>query len=365
MDILKIISIMIVFVYHIMMDMYVIHPMHNLKFIEELLIRPNVHIVMVACAIFVLISGATIKLNERNESLFDFYKRRLLKLLIPFYITYVIYFIIKAITFKNIHLFGGIEKWRFIWTILGVDEYLNAAGIKTFTLGIGEWFLGCILICYIFYPILSYFDKKYKIATFVLMTIYNIFINVFYEKLNIQMPQHFNVLCQIYNFYIGIFIASFLKNVEYLSINRIAINIFCCIISVFFYFCPRNIGIVENVKSGIALSGGVYLLNLVSAIPDNIKVTIMSVAICILFSNIERVIERCEIIVELIKKFGLISFEFFLTHHFVIYEVDYLLGYRRLGGLATLAVMVIDFVLTLLFALLVNKISKMINRFIV
>lgn len=338
-DLLKIISIMTIFIYHIMMDMFVIHPMHNFSFLEILLIRPNVHMIMVVCAIFIFISGATIKLNERNESMFSFYKRRLTKLLIPFYITYIIYFVIKAITLKNIHLFGGIEKWRFIWTIFGVDEYLNAAGIKTFSLGIGEWFLGCILICYILYPLLSYFDKKNKMATFIVLTIYDILINVFYTKFNFKMPQHFNVLCQIYNFYLGIFIISFIKDKKNLKVNKIFLNVICIFVILFLYFCK-----------------------IVIKMPDNIKVSIMSVAICEIFSNFENVIEKNKIIINILDKFSVISFEFFLAHHFVIYEVDYLIGYRRVGGFATLFIIFAEILITILFAIIINKMSKSVNK---
>ena len=33
-DLLKVISILIVFMHHIMMDLYVVHPMHNLKILD-------------------------------------------------------------------------------------------------------------------------------------------------------------------------------------------------------------------------------------------------------------------------------------------------------------------------------------------
>ena len=68
-DLLKIISIGIIFIYHVMMDMYVIYPMHNMELLSNILLRPNVHLGMLACAIFIFISGATLKLNERNESI--------------------------------------------------------------------------------------------------------------------------------------------------------------------------------------------------------------------------------------------------------------------------------------------------------
>ena len=333
-DLLKLISILIVFFYHIMMDMYVIHPMHNLKFLETILIRPNVHLAMLACGIFILISGATLKLNERNESVLCFYKRRLTKILIPFYFAYIIYFIIKAITFKNIHLFGGIEKWRFIYTIFGIDEYLNAAGIKTFTLGIGEWFLGCIILCYLVYPLLSYLDKKYKIATFIVFTIYDILINVYYSRFNFAMPQHFNFLCQVYNFYLGIAIIdervfSKLKKCQFFGI----------LLVLFIYFCPFNINV-----------------------PDNIKITLCAVSLVTVFCNYESLLDKNNFMIGLIKKFNTISLEFFLVHHFVIYEIDYLLNYRRVGGVEFLVILFTELAIIILISTWISKLNKSCNQ---
>lgn len=333
-DLLKLISILIVFFYHIVMDMYVIHPMHNLKFLETIIIRPNVHLAMLACGVFILISGATLKLNERNESVLSFYKRRLTKILIPFYFAYIIYFIIKAITLKNIHLFGGIEKWRFIYTILGMDEYLNAAGIKTFTLGIGEWFLGCIILCYLVYPLLSYLDKKYKLITFIVFTIYDILINVYYSRFNFAMPQHFNFLCQVYNFYLGIAIID-----ERVFDKLKKCQIFGILLVLFIYFYPSIINI-----------------------PDNIKITLCAVSLVIVFYGFEKLLAKNDFIISFIKSFNAISLEFFLVHHFVIYEVDYLLNYRRVGGLEFLAVVFVELVVIILISIWINKFNKLCSK---
>ena len=161
-----------------MMDLYAIHPMHDLQILEVLIVRPNMNLGMIACALFIFISGATLALSKREEGVFTFYKKRLVRVLIPFYIAYIICFIIRVFNNGTVHIFGGVPKWKFIFTIIGLDEYLNACGIPTHTLGVGEWFLGCIILCYIFYPLIKYLHKKYPIATFALMTLYFVVINV-------------------------------------------------------------------------------------------------------------------------------------------------------------------------------------------
>ena len=329
-DLLKVISILIVFVHHIMMDLYVVHPMHNLIIFDTLIIRPNMNLGMIACGLFVLISGATLALKGREEEPIEFYKKRLLRVLVPFYIAYVIYFIIRVITYNTIFIYGGVPKWRFIFTIMGLDEYLSANGFRTFTLGVGEWFLGCILLCYLVYPFLYKVHRKNKYLTFTLMTIWFIFINFNYNRFHFVIASHMNFLCQIYNFYLGIV----LIDKEVLSKLKKWLLIITIPIILFFYF---------------------YMPELL--IPDNIKTTIVLVAIFITFYCLEDFISSFE----WLKRFTMfstkISLEIYLVHHFVIYQVDYMLGYRSLSGVETLIVIVFDLIVTIVLAIIVEKLS--------
>ena len=318
------------------MDMYIIHPMHNLKFIEDLTIRPNMHFAMIACGLFIFISGATITYSNKNRDVkpIEFYKKRLTRVLIPFYIAYIIYFVIKVVSLKNIFIYGGVPKWQFIWTILGLDEYLNACGVKTFSLGIGEWFLGCIIFCYLVYPFLYKAHKKNKILTFIVMTIYYIAFNINYGRFNFTIPSHMNFLCQVYHFYLGIVFADIANNKK-----NICLLIFAIPTILFFYFYKP-----------------------ILSIPDNFKTTIVVVAIITTFYLFENVIANNDILKNIIVKFNNISYEFFLVHHFVIYQVDFMLNYQRLDGMTTLGVIIIDLLLTIIFAMIVNRISKQVYK---
>ena len=330
-DLLKIISIILVFLHHIMMDLYIVHPMHNLRILEVLILRPNMNLGMIACGLFVLISGATLALKGREEEPIEFYKKRLIRVLIPFYIAYLMYFIIKVITLKTIYIFGGIPKWRFIFTILGIDEYLSANGIRTFSLGVGEWFLGCILLCYLVYPFLYKAHRKNKSVTFIVMTIWYVFINYNYDKFNFVIPSHMNFFCQIYNFYLGILLidkSTLSKLKKWLLLITIPIIIF-------FYFFVRPL-----------------------TLPDNMKTTIVLVSIFVTFYVLEDVISKFEWLKKFTVFFNKISLEIYLVHHFVIYQVDYMLGYRRLSGVETLLVISFDFVMTVLLAIVVEKLSR-------
>lgn len=313
------------------MDLYIVHPMHDLKILDTLILRPNMNLGMIACGLFVLISGATLALKGREEEPISFYKKRLIRVLIPFYIAYIIYFIIKAITYKTIFIYGGIPKWRFIFTLFGIDEYLSANGVRTFSLGIGEWFLGCILLCYLVYPFLYKAHRKNKYLTFAVMTIWFLFINYNYSSFNFVIPSHMNFLCQIYNFYLGIVLidkATLSKLKKWLLVITIPI------IAFFYFYKP------------------------VIMMPDNIKTTIVLVAIFISFYELEDVISSFAWLRTFTVFFNKISLEIYLVHHFVIYQVDYMLGYRQLNGIETLMVIVFDLVTTVVLAIIVAKLSE-------
>ena len=348
------------------MDMYVIHPMHNLKLFGDLTIRPNMHFAMIACGLFILISGATITFTNNNRDIkpIEFYKKRLMRVLIPFYIAYFIYFIIKVISLKNIHIYGGVPKWRIIFTILGMDEYLNACGVKTFSLGVGEWFLGCIIFCYLIYPFLYKAQKKNKILTFILMTVYYIVININYNKYNFAIPSHMNFLCQVYNFYLGMLIVD-VSNIVVVDINIVGADTIRL----------RKDKVCEHTHRMGKLSEPIWLLIItlpiilffyfykpILNIPDNFKTTLVVVSIIISFYIFENEIANNSFLKKVIPLFNIISYEFFLVHHFVIYQIDFMLNYRRLSGLKTLLVFVIDLLLTILLAAIVNKISKQIMK---
>ena len=157
-DIIKVICVFIIFIYHYYMDVDFVHHMYDLSILENILIRPNMHLALIACALFLMVSGATLKLNY-DGNILNFYKKRLLRILVPFYIAYFIAFCFKCINLNSTHIFDiNIPKINFIYTVLGMDEYMMAGGIPTFTLGVGEWFLGCIMICYLLFPLIYKLD---------------------------------------------------------------------------------------------------------------------------------------------------------------------------------------------------------------
>ncbi len=336
-EFIKVISIFIIFISHFIMDIDLTRHMHDLSHIYSFINTKNIHIGLISCAMFVLISGATlcISYSEKNLSYKDFIIKRLKRILIPYYIAYAICFFIYATNFRTLHIFQNrtVPPYYFIFTILGFDEYLNANGITTFTLGVGEWFLGCIIICYLFFPIIYKLNKKYKIATFIIFTIYFLFINFFYDNFNLTIPIYMNALYQIYNFYIGILlyydkIKNFLD--KYIKIT-LPISIITLIL-----FCYININM---------------------NIPIGIKITFCSFLTYYIFSHLESFLQKSNL-KNLLMLFNKYSYEFFLIHHTIIYQINFLLKYQPVGKKIVLFSLVIDFILTCLFAFVINILSK-------
>lgn len=338
-DFLKYIAIFIIFVYHICTDMYLFHPMRNLEIVFGLIVRPdrtyqNIHMAMVACAIFIFISGATIAINYRNENLLDFYKKRILKLLIPFYIVYIGWIFVRIINARSFNAFPefeNIESWRFIYTIIGLDQYLASFGVKTFAIGAGEWFLGCIILCYVAFPFLYKADKKSPKLIFICMTLFSLFINIFYGKFGFGETSHINFLCQVYNFYLGIAIINN-KLLDKIDKRIVLPSIFAILI---LYF------------------NKIYI----KLIPNNYLVTIFVLASVIIVYYFEKNIQKNKTLVNFLTGFSKISLEVFLVHHLVIYEIDLIFRYKRLGFILFSIAIILDVLLTLLLAKILKLIS--------
>lgn len=110
--------------------------------------------------LFILLSGLSLTLNlQKNDKVNwkTFYKKRILGVLPLLWIAYILQY------FRLFYLHGTTpivgEKWRIIFSILGLDGYLSQV-TTTFYLGIGEWFIGMIMFLYLFFPFLLYVLRK-------------------------------------------------------------------------------------------------------------------------------------------------------------------------------------------------------------
>ena len=110
--------------------------------------------------------------DEKCE-LINFYKKRFLSIYPMFWIAYFIAFLYQFYVNKGIDL--TVPKRNILLTILGFDGYF-AAVIPTFYI-LGEWFLGCIILIYIVFPLLRYLIRTHPVLLAVVaMVLYVIFL---------------------------------------------------------------------------------------------------------------------------------------------------------------------------------------------
>lgn len=148
-DLLRCTCFCFIIFYHLLFQLYLsgICPVERLN---PLFSNSNMHLATLGVAVFFMLSGASLSYTAKeNFSLAKYYKKRFLRILIPFYILYIVYFLFLLFQSHSVHnIFPeGIPAWRIVFTFLGMDSWVSMHGISTFSLTIGEWFLGCLFCC--------------------------------------------------------------------------------------------------------------------------------------------------------------------------------------------------------------------------
>ena len=165
------------------------------------------HIGPIGVGLYLAISGVLLAYHYYdNIDLKKYLKKRILAVMLPFWIAYLIVLGYNFLTgTKN----PDIPLYRMIYTIMGVDGFLSYK-VQTFYL-IGEWFLGCILLFYLAFPIIRILAKKIPIlfACGVIMVFFIVSMNYVYA-----MPMLWNPWILLPNFVFGVYFAAFIKKVS-------------------------------------------------------------------------------------------------------------------------------------------------------
>lgn len=169
-DIVRVISTVMILIYHMNEELR-ISGCHS-PFIVVLLGK-NLNIGQVGTSVFFILSGVVQSLTwERygkktdyqfRKTLLLYYKRRWLSIFPLFYISYAFGHMVSTLHYSA----SGIS-YQLIWTLLGMDGYVRLMNIPCSYI-VGEWFLGAVLIMYIFFPILYGSIKKKPIISGLLL----------------------------------------------------------------------------------------------------------------------------------------------------------------------------------------------------
>lgn len=288
-DLLRVVCFSFIIFYHMMIQLQIngVYPAEKLS---PFFSNANMHIATLAVAVFFMLSGASLAYTTKDQfRLIDFYKKRFIRLLIPFYIVVIVYALVLAIFdpyTKLVHL-AGVPKWRIVFTMLGLDEWVSMHNKATFSLGIGEWFLGALLILYVLFPLFRFLMLKNSKVFFATATLIYLIIIYTYSS---DVPVHMSLYLKGYEFMIGMLFG--------------------------FYFHKFN-------EKWMVVTLPIVLFFFISpiALPINgaLKITVLAAAFFMSFSYLETILNRHEFKpIAVLSKY---SYELFLVHHAVIYFV--------------------------------------------
>ena len=288
-DLLRSISFIFIIFYHMMVQLY-LSGICSYDKVSPFFSNGNMHIATLGVAVFFMLSGASLAYTTKDKfKIGDFYKKRFTKILVPFYITVLLYFLVIVITNRSIHgIFpAGPPKWRVIFTVLGIDTWLSMYGISTFSLGIGEWFLGCIIIMYLLFPLLRFLMMKSRKLFFIGATCIYLIIIYNYHS---DVAMHLNILVKGYEFILGMIIGYSFKEYD----KKWA----CITVPLVVFFFTSSIGININ-----------YAL----------KITTLAVAFWVSVSYLEPYLVKRKL--KILNVISSYSYEVFLVHHIIIYTL--------------------------------------------
>lgn len=336
MNVLRVLSMISIVFYHMLFTLYIygIRQLSSIRFLYE---NTNMNIAKIGVGLFFILSGCGLMLGSNGTSfdLRNFYNKRFKKILIPFYIVYAGYFIFLLCT-SQISLtdpFAGknVSPFSFLFTILGVDAYLDSFGIATCSLGIGEWFLGCLLIMYLIYPLLRKAMVWNKYITIVAATIYYVAINILYSSIPAfnSVPMYTNLVIKIYDFILGMFLATILDKLpRFISIAGLILN-------AFFIVMPIELPGIHS-----------------------FLIPIECLSVFLLFAGLEPLFTKAQKPMKIVDILAKYSYEYFLVHHVVIIHLSKIGQNRAFSNINILLLFLAEIVITSVLALLLKLITN-------
>ena len=290
-DLLRVLSFAGVVYYHLAIQLAIsgLLPMERISFLYE---SANLHVATVSVDLFFMLSGAGLYLAESGGgfSLGSFFKKRFVRILLPLYLVYAADLALRLLKKRVWPFDRDIPPWRFVFTLLGMDEYVDMLGLKTFTQGIGEWFLGCLVLMYLCYPLLRLAVRKTAAGTLALSSLAYLLLCLYYP---FDRPEiHMNFLAKLYLFILGMCLMA-LKDSMALWVRAV-----CLALALLLLFCPVTLPVSYEIRATL-FSGALFVLALWA----------------------EPLIERLSLVNRVSSWLSSYSYEVFLVHHIIIYNV--------------------------------------------
>ena len=299
MSVLRLLSLMGVVYYHMLVTLY-LEGVRQKDTIEAMYANVNMNFPAIGVGLFLMLSGGGLMMSSKKKTGFsvkDFYKGRFLRILIPFYISYILYCIyLVLIGFEFPVYFKSLTGVKpsplcFIFTLLGMDGYLYLFKIPTFTLMLGEWFLGCLIPMYIVFPLLRACILKNRNLTLILATVYYIIALATYKYMPWaeDVPAYNNFTIKIYDFILGMFLVEVMDRI------------------------PKWTAAI-----GVALLGFYLIYPAKLPIDMTPSIVILAVGTFFIFLALEGVFKKMPHFMKVVNVLSAYSYTYFLFHHIVI-----------------------------------------------
>ena len=108
-------------------------------------------------SLFFILSGASLMISKKPFDTVSFYKKRFFTLFPAYYLVWSGAFL--GTLLLSPESLDGTPPWTILLTILGLDGYVYSICPNFYK--VGEWFLGCLLLIYLFYPLLRTAMEKH------------------------------------------------------------------------------------------------------------------------------------------------------------------------------------------------------------
>lgn len=171
----------------------------------------NINLAHVGVPIFFVLSGFALMFsNERQYSIITFYKKRFKAVYPMFWLSYLLVTVYYFLVYRSIcPWIERPSKISFLLTVVGLDGYTTPLMVNWYK--VGEWFLGCIIIIYLIFPILkagiNRFPKVFWIPWFLIY----LYLTFNYDSL---IPQTQNVLLRLPEFLLGMYLCKYRSKIN-------------------------------------------------------------------------------------------------------------------------------------------------------
>lgn len=199
-----------------------------------------------------------------------------------FWITYMITFLIQKIVYRA--SYAGIPKQNFVYTILGFDSYFFITK-QTFVI-VGEWFLGCIILVYILFPLLRWGVNKHP-GTFTAALILLYLLAIVCYQTGLSKSEL--VVTRLPEVFFGMIYMKYFRKTNW----KVALG---------------------------ALAVLIANTILAPAFSSNIQTTYIGIAAFLVLTFIAKYL-KCGVVKAICSFLSRYSYAIFLIHHFIIYKI--------------------------------------------